>query len=183
MTLLPPNASLLESGIEAATARASAVPVDFNPLWDPDTCPIVLLPYLAYALSIDTWDSNWPEAIKRSRVRTAIEIQRYKGTAKSIRDIIRVFGGQIALREWWQSDPPGPPHTFSVVLFLSALGGAAPTSEFIEQMIEEIRRTKPVRSHFTLSQAIEVAGGLRPVATARPAIFQRLAMQTSPLPA
>lgn len=179
MSLLPPNASQLERGLEQATARAGNVTVDFTPLWNPQTCPIELLPYLAFALSIDTWDPAWPEATKRALVSTAIDIQRHKGTAKSIRDIIRSFGGQIALREWWQMAPPGTPHTFSVVLSLTGAAGEAPSAGFIDQIIDEIRRTKPVRSHFTFGQAIVVTGGIRPVGAARPALFHRLAAQTA----
>lgn len=178
MSLLPPNASQLERGLEAASARAGNVAVDFTPLWNPQTCPIELLPYLAFALSIDTWDPAWPEATKRALVSTAIDIQRHKGTAKSIRDIIRTFGGQIALREWWQMVPPGPPHTFSVVVSLTGAAGEAPSAGFIDQIVDEIRRTKPVRSHFTFGQAIVVTGGLRPVATARIGLFVRLTMET-----
>ena len=179
MSLLPPNASQLERGLEQATARAGNVTVDFTPLWNPQTCPIELLPYLAFALSIDTWDPAWPEATKRALVSTAIDIQRHKGTAKSIRDIIRTFGGQIALREWWQMAPPGTPHTFSVVLSLTGAAGEAPSAGFIDQIIDEIRRTKPVRSHFTFGQAIVVTGGIRPVGAARPALFYRLGAETA----
>lgn len=179
MSLLPPNAAQLERGLEQATARAGNVTVDFTPLWNPQTCPIELLPYLAFALSIDSWDPAWPEATKRALVSTAIDIQRHKGTAKSIRDIIRTFGGQIALREWWQMAPPGTPHTFSVVLSLTGAAGEAPSAGFIDQIIEEIRRTKPVRSHFTFSQAIVVTGGIRPVGAARPALFYRLGAETA----
>lgn len=176
MSLLPPNASFLERGLEAATARASEVAVDFAPLWDPDTCPVNLLPYLAFALSIDSWAPEWPEATKRARIRTAIDIHRHKGTAKSIRDIIAPFGAQIALREWWQTSPAGTPHTFSVLLSLTGTTGGAPSAQLIDQVIDEIRRTKPVRSHFTFGQAISVTGGIRPVAAARPALFQRFTM-------
>ncbi|RZA27324.1 MAG: phage tail protein I, partial [Proteobacteria bacterium] len=40
-------------------------------------------------------------------------IQRRKGTASSVRDVVRSFGGSLALREWWQMAPRGDPHTFS----------------------------------------------------------------------
>ena len=97
MSLLPPNASAFEQAMELATARIGDVPVPFAPLWDPETCPVDLLPYLAFALSIDSWSPDWPEALKRARVRTAIDIQRHKGTVQSVRDIIALFGGNAVL--------------------------------------------------------------------------------------
>jgi hypothetical protein len=43
--------------------------------------------------------------IKRERVRKAIAIARRKGTAESVRSVVASFGGSVAIREWWQSEP------------------------------------------------------------------------------
>lgn len=180
MSLLPPNATPLERGIEGAMARFADVPVPLRRLYDPDNCPVELLPYLAWALSIDTWSSDWPEAIKRARVRGAIAIQRRKGTARSVRDVVQSFGGAVALREWWQQDPPADPHTFSLLLNVNGRTGALATAAFVDQVVEEVIRTKPVRSHFTFSQAINAGAGLAAVAAARPAVFARLALSAPP---
>ncbi len=176
MTLLPPNTSPVERAIEGATARLSDVPVPLRQLADPDTCPLALLPYLAWALSIDTWDSDWPEAVKRNRVRQAIDIQRRKGTASSVRDVVAGFGGSLALREWWQMAPAGDPHTFALVLALEGIVPPARKAAYVDQVIAEVRRTKPVRSHFTFTQALSATGGLQVVAAARPAVVVRLAL-------
>ena len=176
-TLLPPNATKLERALESATARASDVPVPLRALWDPTRCPIELLPYLAWALSIDTWSADWPEAVKRARVRRAMAIQRRKGTVRSIRDVIASFGGAVAIREWWQLDPPGEPHTFSLVVNLTGADtGGISDAGYADAVIEEIQRTKPVRSHFTFTQALDAKGGLVAVGAARPAALTRLAL-------
>ena len=177
MSLLPPNASRLENGIAAASARVGDLPVPFGPLWDPETCPTALLPYLAFALSIDSWDPAWPEAIKRARVADAITQHRRKGTARSIRDIIGYFGGRLVMREWWESVPPGTPHTFRLQLDVDGLDGLPPSAAFIDQLVDEIRRTKPVRSHFTFSQAFQSNLGLVPIARGRVALYRRLTME------
>lgn len=174
MTLLPPNATPLERATEATMARLADVPVPLRALFDPDTCPLDTLPYLAWALSIDTWSSDWPEEIKRARVRHAITIQRRKGTAQSVRDVVASFGGEVALREWWQQEPRGAPHTFDLLLDLNGRSGAVATAAFVDQVVAEVRRTKPVRSHFTFSQAIEADAALALTAAARPAVFRRL---------
>lgn len=176
MTLLPPNASPLERAFDHAVARISAVSTPLRDLWDPNTCPVALLPYLAYALSIDSWSSGWPESVKRRRIAQAIAIQRRKGTASSVRDVVAAFGGVVAIREWWQMQPPGDPHTFSLVLNITDQAGAPVDAAFVDSVIAEVYRTKPVRSHFTFSQAVNATAGIVPVAAVRPAIFTRLTM-------
>ncbi|MES3099271.1 phage tail protein I [Sphingomonas faeni] len=176
MTLLPPNATALERAIEAGMSQLADVPVPLRTLWNPDTCPVELLPYLAWALSIDTWSSEWSETIKRARVRQALPIQRRKGTASSVRDVVESFGGSVAVREWWQMTPPGDPHTFNLLLNITDQGGAPVDAAFVDAVIAEVYRTKPVRSHFTFSQALNATAGIVPVGAARPAVFARLTM-------
>lgn len=176
MTLLPPNASLLERGFEKATARLSALPAPLRDLWNPWTCPLSALPFLAWALSIDTWSSDWPEGVKRARVAAAIEIQRHKGTASSVRAVVKAFGGSLAIREWWEMQPAGDPHTFAIVLSLGSIVAAEKSAAYTDAVIAEIRRTKPVRSHFTFTQAVAATGGIQAVAAVRPATLARLSL-------
>lgn len=178
-SLLPPNASKLSRAVEAATARFADLPVPIRKLVDPDLCPIEHLPYLAWALSIDAWSSDWPEAVKRARVRYAIEIQRRKGTSESVRTVVQSFGGAVALREWWQTTPRGEPHTFSLVVTLTGEGGMPASAAFAEAVIDEVRRTKPVRSHFTYTQGVSFARPIGIIAVARPALFVRLPMHAA----
>ena len=42
-------------------------------------------------------------------------------------------------------------------------------------MINEVRRTKPVRSHFTFTQGLRFTGATGIIAVARPLVFTRLA--------
>lgn len=176
MTLLPPNATAFERAIEAATARVGNVPVPLRDLWNPATCPLSLLPYLAWALSIDSWSSDWPEMVKRKRVAAALQIQRSKGTADAVRTVVESFGGAVALREWWQTTPRGAPHTFELVVSLDGLVGAEQTAAFADAVIAEVHRAKPVRSVFTFSQALTARADLGVIAAARPAVFARLSL-------
>jgi phage tail P2-like protein len=176
-SLLPPNATPAERAIEATTARIGDVPTPLRDLWDPDDCPAELLPWLAWALSIDAWMPYWPEHIKRARIRTALEIQRRKGTADSVRKVVEAFGGAVQLREWWQLEPPGPPHTFEMVLTLAGQGGETATARYVDDVIGEVTRTKPVRSHFTFTQGVQADGGVGIAAAARPAVYRRLQLQ------
>ncbi|MFC3549454.1 phage tail protein I [Lysobacter cavernae] len=176
-SLLPRNSVPAERAIEAATARIGDVPTPLRDLWNPDTCPTDMLPWLAWALSIDGWKPYWPEHVKRARIRMALDIQRRKGTAQSVRQVVAAFGGFVQLREWWQLDPRGPPHTFEMVLTLSGEGGETATAQYVDDVIGEVSRTKPVRSHFTFTQGLQGIGGVGIGAGARAAVYRRLQFQ------
>lgn len=90
--LLPPNATDLERHLEQATARTSEIPVPIGSLWDPQNCPVALLPWLAWALSVDEWDGAWPEAVKREVIARSAELHRRKGTVWSVREALRAAG-------------------------------------------------------------------------------------------
>lgn len=179
-SLLPPNSTGLERALEAVTARVGDVPAPLRQLWNPDTVPEPLLPWLAWALSIDAWKSYWPLHVKRARVRAAIQIQQRKGTADSVRQVVASFGGQVQLREWWQQTPAGPPHTFEMVLTLGGDDGAAATAQFVDDVIAEVMRTKPVRSHFTFTQGLRASAGVGIGAGARAALYRRLQFAAAP---
>jgi hypothetical protein len=76
-----------------AALRLGKIDTPFRELWNAQTCPEELLPYLAWGLSVDQWSADWPLYIRRARVASAIEIQRRKGTPKSVVDVINSFGG------------------------------------------------------------------------------------------
>ncbi|HFX2802446.1 TPA: phage tail protein I [Pseudomonas aeruginosa] len=177
-SLLPPNASQVERAVEQAIARHAGLPVPLRELWNPDTCPEYLLPWLAWSLSLDNWQPYWPLNVKRARIKTAVEIQRRKGTAKSVRDVVGSFGSALALREWWQKSPMGPPHTFEVTLTLGA--GVPNTAAYQQDIIKEIERTKPVRSHFTLTLGLSATAGLGLQGAARPVTYRRLQLTEAP---
>lgn len=170
--LLPSNASKGERAI--VDAAVVNLPVNLVDLWNPDTCPAYLLPWLAWALSIDAWKDYWPEHVKRARIRNAIAIQRVKGTSQSVRLAVEAFGGQVVLREWWENSPPTIPHTFDMMLTLTGEGGETASAQFVDDVIAEVSRTKPVRSHFTFTQGINAYAGIGVVGACRVAVYRRL---------
>lgn len=169
--LLPPNASQLERGLSHVAARVSSVPTPLRELWNPDTCPAELLPWLAWSLGIAAWKPYWSEQIKRQRIREAVEIHRRRGTVQSVRRVVESFGAGVAIREWWQTEPKGVPHTFELVLTVRTDNNAA---ELQNDIVQEVMRVKPVRSHFTLIAGIAAEGGIGTYAAARPTIYRRL---------
>jgi len=178
-SVLPPGSTDLERALEQAGARLLDFATPIRKVWSPADCPIELLPWLAWGLSLDNWSSDWSASIKRERVRKAIPIARQKGTAASVRSVVQSFGGSVAIREWWQQDPPGDPHTFSLVMNLEQ-NGAPASAAFVDQVIAEVSRAKPVRSHFTFTQGVSARGGIGLVARARPILFARLSCAAPP---
>ena len=173
-SLLPPNATPFERALEALGRRLDQMPVDLRDLVNVDTCPPRFLPWLAFTRSVDSWNPAWSERVKRNLIAASIDLHRRKGSAASVRAVVQAFGGQIALREWWQMDPPGQPHTFDMVLTVNSDSGESVTERFIEEVIEEVARTKPARSWFTVTQGLQASGGIATIAAARPAIYRRL---------
>ncbi|EHW2951315.1 TPA: phage tail protein I [Escherichia coli] len=141
-SLLPPSASDFMRCVERGTARLSALPVSLNQLWDPDTCPVALLPYLAWALSVDRWDRDWTEETKRQVIRDARAIHRHKGTISAIRRVVEPFGYVINVTEWWETgDTPG---TFRLDIGVLDVGI---TEEMYSEMERLIADARPVSRH------------------------------------
>lgn len=99
-TLLPRNATATELRLEQSTKRMGNLPTPLRELWNPNTCPQNLLPWLAWAFQIDVWDANWSEATQRQAVRGAIDVHRRKGTPWAIRRALENAGyGDAVLQE------------------------------------------------------------------------------------
>lgn len=86
-TLLPPNATPLERTLAKAAAMPHT-PEVIRTLWNPWACPVELLPWLAWAWSVDEWDNAWAEAQQRNMVAGSIKMHRKKGTPWAVREAL-----------------------------------------------------------------------------------------------
>lgn len=92
-SLLPPdNSGAAELAIEQVSARGALFADLIRPLWRPDDCPEHLLPWLAWTLSVDSWEPGWPEEDRREVVRQSVWVHRHKGTIGSIRRALIAAG-------------------------------------------------------------------------------------------
>lgn len=176
--LQPPMVAKGDRQLEAAITRAASVPVTFPVVWDPETCPEKLLPWLAWGLSIDIWDPAWPLATKRLMVAEAIERQRRKGSVRAVKEVLDVFGVGITVHEWFDPDIQGPPFTFEVRLPVVDPETAA--ASFIEKVLGRVVRVKPARAHFTVAQTLQTEASVGLVAVARIAGGRRIAFEEAP---
>ncbi|EJA1199289.1 phage tail protein I [Escherichia coli] len=109
---------------------------------EPITCPANLLPWLAWAFSVDRWDEKWPEATKRAVIRDAYFIHCHKGTIGAIRRVVEPLGYLINVTEWWEnSDPPG---TFRLDIGVLESGITEAMYQEMERLIAD---AKPASRH------------------------------------
>lgn len=168
MSLLPINATAQENALEGATSRLSDVPSPLRDLWNPATCPASLLPWLAWAMSVDEWNPDWTESQKRNVIKASVDVHRHKGTIGAVRRVADSFGFGIAIQEWWQKSPQGTPHTFSLTVSADQIPSGS-----LETVIESIRKVKPVRSDFTVDYATGYLAQVNTVVIAQPTIYDR----------
>lgn len=164
VSLLPPNSTPLERALEQGVARLGEVPYPLDLLWDPQRCQAELLPWLAWGLSVDSWDAEWSEQAKRDAVSGSIALHRTKGTPASVKSVLARFDQLLELVEWHQAAPRAEPHTFEIRLPIAgdgiAPGGRRATAAFAEAIIREVSRVKPAREHFRLVQSLELDGAI-----------------------
>lgn len=147
VALLPVSASPREKALLAAElARLSLYePEAIASLWDPESCPASLLPWLAWALSVDVWDATWPESVRRAVVAAAPGVHRLKGTRAAVQRSLDALSITTDIIEWWETEPPGRRGTANVTAYVGAdYGDDAILSERIQrQAIASIRAAKP----------------------------------------
>ncbi|WP_292065997.1 phage tail protein I [Brevundimonas sp. UBA7664] len=170
--LQPPNTRKGDRALELASARLAAVPVVFPVVWNPETCPADLLPWLGWGLSIDIWDPAWPEETKRQMIAQAIERQRRKGSVAAVREVLDAFAVGLSIHEWFNTGLP--PYTFEVRLPVE--GGETPLASFIEKVADQVVRVKPARAHFTVAQTLDLAAEVGLLAVGRAAAAHRMEM-------
>ena len=168
-SLLPPNASALERSVEAAQAgRVDAIPVaELQRVWDVDNCPERLLPWLAWAMSVDEWDYRWPVEVRREVIRSSIDVHKRKGTAGAVKRVLGALGVRVDLVEWFEND--GKPFTFELTAKANQAltgGDVVLSPDFYRTLQRSVDAVKPVRSHYTLrvgvefNQALQLGGAI-----------------------
>jgi phage tail P2-like protein len=155
-SLLPLNSTQLERAMEAAIFEKTIVPL--RDLYNPDTCPVHLLPHLAWAWSVDRWDYRWSEATKRSAIKASYYIHKHKGTIGAIRRVVEPLGYLIEIVEWFKTVPEGVPGTFALKIGVLDTGITEEMYQELERLIDD---AKPVTRHMTgLAISLETQGNL-----------------------
>lgn len=91
-SLLPVNSTTLERALEQTGRLDHLSPEVIRSLWNSDTCPEDLLPWLAWALSVDFWNDSWPIERQRAVIAGSIAWHRKKGTPWAVEQALSAIG-------------------------------------------------------------------------------------------
>ena len=153
-SLLPINSTQLERAMEATFFEKTIVPL--RDLYNADTCPVHLLPHLAWAWSVDRWDYRWTEATKRAAIKASYYIHAHKGTIGALRRVVEPLGYLIEIVEWFKMVPEGIPGTFALKVGVLDTGITEEMYQELERLIDD---AKPVSRHLTgLAISLETTG-------------------------
>lgn len=143
-SLLPSNQTTLEDALAQVSTGDSVLANVLRQMHSVDNCPASMLPWLAIQRSVDRWDPEWSEAIKRKMVKDSFEVHKRKGTVGALRRVVEPFAEIIDITEWHELEPMGPPGTFSMSLALFDSGLSDTAIAELERMISD---TKPLSRH------------------------------------
>lgn len=150
--LLPYCSSDLERELDQALSHIETVDFPIKDLWNPDKCPLVALPYLAWALKVDYWSARWSEKVKRQVVANALDIHRVRGTRPAVEMALSSIDVRCEMVEWFEKPELAmAPGTFQVTAHVSTDGRNKIDPAFTEQIREVVNGAKPVSRPFTLS--------------------------------
>ena len=131
LSLLPANSKPLEHALATITAKLEPIPVPFANIWDVDNAPDSLLPFLAFAWSVDEWNDNWTDEVKRAVIKNSLWVHERKGTLGAVKRALAAMNYDTSVIEWFEKEPHGRAGTFSIEV--------RPTQGVIADSILQIR--------------------------------------------
>lgn len=162
-SLLPSNSTQLERDLELLLAHSTDLPIAIKTLWDPYNCPASLLPWLAWANSVDDWQESWPEKVKRQVIADAFDVHRYKGTPHSVQTALDSLGVKSSIVEWWEPAGSQQPGTMAVTAVLNdnitANGEGVINAQMLRLITRAINNAKRGSIHYDLELGIYFSEG------------------------
>lgn len=152
-SLLPPNATKLETNFEQLGHRITDLPVPIVELHRVDKCPIPFLAWLAWDHRVEYWRSEWNEAEKRQAIAESKEFNAQRGTRSSIESLLSKFVSNFELKAWHQFSPKHPPFTFVVIINEITVS--------IDQLLQiqtAVEATKSARDNFSIAAKVQSSG-------------------------
>jgi len=142
-SLLPPNASTLLRDLEEIFGDSFDLPTLNRYVVNPDLAPAHILPWLAWALSVDDWSDSWPEQIRRNVIKASVEVHRKKGTIGALKKALQAFNyTNVKVEEWFEYG--AEPYFFRVFFDVKEPGFDVNILPQVQKVIES---TKNARSH------------------------------------
>lgn len=115
LTVLPPNSSLLEAGLDLAFDKLlERIAPPFPELMNAAETPAEFLPYLAADRGVSEWSASASEAEKRETVASAWELKRLAGTRRALALAVESLGMLPDVLAWHGVEPKGAPYTLRI---------------------------------------------------------------------
>ncbi|MCS7871148.1 phage tail protein I [Pseudomonas aeruginosa] len=162
LSVLPPNRSLLEAGLDLAFDKLlERIQPPFPALMDPQTTPAAFLPYLAADRGVTDWNPEAPESERRATTALAWAIKRQAGTRRALVHAVESME-LVAKVTSWHERPAGVPYSFTVEATVARpwLIGDFP------RLWRRLNDAKSERDNLELVLVHETSGGLRAAAAA-----------------
>ena len=112
--------------------------------FDPRYAPPEYLPWLASWVDL-VLDENWPEERRRALIRRAVELYRWRGTRRGLRDYLQIYTGVEPEIHEHLTPEEGGPFRFTVVIHLPS--GAEVDEHRVRAIIEA---EKPAHTQYEL---------------------------------
>lgn len=157
LTVLPPNCSLLEAGLDLAFDKLlEQIRPPFPELMNPQAAPVDFLPYLAADRGVNEWLSTAPESQKRATVASAWAVKRQAGTRAALTLAVESLGFEAEVEPWHLLDPPAPPYWLKV----SAIVEGAYSALDHGRLMARLLAAKSERDHLVVNLISETKGRL-----------------------
>ncbi len=166
-SLLPPNSTDLERKFAEAGKDAFDLP-SIRIIKDIDQVPAQFLPFIAWQKSVDSWDEDWQEALKRNVIKNSREQHRIKGTAAAIKRALEPFGYEVNLIEWFKAVPNLVPGTFNLELNIIGKSLNDETYSEINRLVSESKTASRHLAKLTVT--------INPILTIRNLIVHQTAL-------
>lgn len=159
--LTPPNATALEEEMARLSGRLDMIdPSAIETIWDAARCPASMLPWLAWAVSVDVWDGGWSEAVQRAVIAASMDVHRLKGTRAAVMAALSAMTLDSSVVEWWEQAPPGRRGTYIVTVMATD----ASTGDVLAQArrgLAAVRAAKPKSRAMSGRIAVTTTASLR----------------------
>lgn len=138
-----------------------------------DKLSSIQLDHLATQYDVAVWRDSWPVGLKRSALKAAISDKRKKGTLGAVKRALASIGSAATVEEWWQMEPKGTPHTFTIYATQNNIEGTidAEMQEDLRAMIDD---AKPLRSHYNFVIQSQAKMGVNVYASIRPCVYAKI---------
>jgi phage tail P2-like protein len=140
-SLLPLNATQLLKDLENSSLKATALKALNRHVTNPDLAPNHILPWLAFAMSVDDWNDNWPGDVKRNIIKSSVQIHKKKGTVGALKFALEAFNYEnITVEEWFVYG--GDPYFFRVFFNVTQPGFDVNILSDIKKVIDNTKNAR-----------------------------------------